>query len=81
MAVWLVPIIGAIITGPVVVLMRRFDRRNTEQHDRNMEELQRIGRAVESVDGKMDRLDKRLDDHIDWHLDRDWKQRGRRDSA
>jgi len=81
MAAWIVPIVVAVITGPVVVLLRRFERRNDEQHDRNMRELQRIGDSVERVDGKMDRLDRRLDDHIDWHLDNDWKRRGRRDTA
>jgi hypothetical protein len=80
-AVWVVPIVVAIITGPVVVLLARFDRRNTEQHDRNMIELQRIGDSVQRVDTKIDRLDKRIDDHIDWHLDEDWQRRGRRDSA
>ena len=53
----------------------------TEQHDRNMSELERIGRTVERVDEKMDRLDSRLDDHLSWHLDPDWRSRSRRDSA
>ncbi len=65
---WWVPLAVATITGPIVVLMRRFDRRNTEQHDRNMEALQRIDRSVEHVAGQIDRIDERLDDHIDWHL-------------
>lgn len=81
MSVWFVPIAVAVISGPLVMLMSRFDRRNTEQHDRNMSELQRIGDSVQRVDTKIDRLDKRIDDHIDWHLDEDWQRRGRRDSA
>lgn len=69
MSVWLVPIVVAVITGPLVVLMSKFDKRNTEQHDRNMEELQRIGDSVEKIDLKVDRIDDRLDHHMEWHLD------------
>lgn len=67
MAVWIVPIVVAIITGPLVVLLSRFDKRNTEQHDRNMEELQRLGDSVENVGSKVDRLDSRIDEHVAWH--------------
>lgn len=65
---WWVPIAVATITGPVVVLMRRFERRNTLQHDQNMETLQRIDHSVERVADQIERIDERLDDHIDWHL-------------
>ena len=71
MSMWLVPIIVAVITGPLVVLMSRFDRRNTEQHDRNMDELSRIGRSVDKVGDKVDRLDDRLDSHVEWHVRND----------
>lgn len=69
MSGWFVPIAVAIITGPIVVLMARFDRRNTEQHDNNMMELRRIGRTVENVDSKVEKIDERLDHHMEWHLD------------
>lgn len=75
---WWVTIVVAVITGPVVVLMRRFDKRNTEQHDRNMDELRRIGRSVESVGDKVDRLDDRLDRHIEWHVDHRNDRQGER---
>ena len=72
----LVALLGA--GGPIVVLLTRLDRRNSEQHNRNMIELQRIGDSVDRVGGKVDdldekveRLDQRLDDHIGWHLGRD----------
>jgi len=68
MSVWLVPIAVAVISGPLVVLMSKFDRRNTEQHDRNMQELKRIGDSVDSVGVKVDKLDDRLDRHIEWHV-------------
>ena len=69
MSGWFVPIAVAIITGPIVVLMARFDRRNTEQHDNNMTELRRIGKTVENVDSKVEKIDERLDHHMEWHLD------------
>lgn len=77
MSVWIVPIAVAIISGPIVVFMSKFDKRNTEQHDRNMEELRRIGRSVDTVGSKVDRLDDRLDRHIEWHVD----HRGKRESS
>jgi len=69
MSVWFVPIAVAVISGPLVVVMSRFDKRNTEQHDRNMQELKRIGDSVDSVGEKVDKLDDRIDRHIEWHLD------------
>lgn len=71
MSVWFVPIIVAVISGPLVVLMSRFDKRNTEQHDRNMEELRRIGESVDDVGVKVTKLDDRLDRHVEWHLEHD----------
>jgi hypothetical protein len=58
-AVW-VPILVALIGGPVMWFLTRFDRRNTEQHGENQKVLTRI-------EGKIERLDQRVDDHITWH--------------
>jgi uncharacterized membrane-anchored protein YhcB (DUF1043 family) len=58
---WWVPIVVALITGPLMVLMKRFDKRNTEQHADNQRVLLRI-------EDKVDHIDERLDDHIDYHL-------------
>jgi uncharacterized membrane-anchored protein YhcB (DUF1043 family) len=58
-AVW-VPILVALIGGPVMWFLARFDRRNTEQHGENQKVLTRI-------EGKIERLDQRVDDHITWH--------------
>ena len=41
--------------------LTRFDRRNTEQHAENQKVLLRI-------EGKVDKIDERFDDHIDYHL-------------
>jgi len=56
-----VPVAVALIGGPVMFLLHRFDKRNTVQHEGNMGVLNRI-------EGKVDRLDERIDGHIDWHL-------------
>ena len=57
--VW-VPIAVALIGGPVMWFLQRFDRRNTQQHGSNMEVLERIETKVDQVDG-------RVSGHIDWH--------------
>ena len=66
MSSWIVPIVVALIGGPLMVLFARFDKRNTQQHGENMKILQR-------VETKVDKVDDRLSGHIDWHLDRDNK--------
>ena len=56
-----VPIAVALIGGPVMFMLHRFDKRNTAQHEGNMGVLHRI-------EGKVDKLDERVDAHIEWHL-------------
>ena len=57
---WWVPVLVACIGGPVMWFLARFDRRNTEQHGENQKVLNRI-------EGKIERLDNRVTDHIEWH--------------
>lgn len=54
----------AIIGGPLMVLLKRFDRRNTEQHGQSVEILQRLDSKVDRLDSKVDRLDHKLDTHL-----------------
>lgn len=61
---WWVPLVVAVIGGPVMWFLARFDKRNTEQHGANMKVLERI-------EIKVDKLDDRLDGHIDWHSHKD----------
>lgn len=56
-----VPIIVALIAGPVMWMLKRFDNRNSHQHQQNMQVLER-------VESKVDKVVERMDDHIDWHL-------------
>ena len=64
MDAWLAPILVALIGGPLMWLLRRFDRRNTDQHESNMGVLTRI-------ESKVEKLDSRMDDHIEWHMSKD----------
>lgn len=57
--IW-VPIVVAIITGPVVVVLSKLRKENSEQHAEGRELLQAIGVKVDNVGSK-------LDEHIGWH--------------
>jgi hypothetical protein len=57
--IW-VPIIVAVITGPVVVVLSKLRKENTEQHAEGRELLQSIGVKVDKVGSKLDK-------HIGWH--------------
>ena len=54
----------AVIGGPLMWFLAKFDKRNTEQHGANM-------RVLERIEVKVDKLDDRLDGHIDWHSHKD----------
>ena len=56
----LVPIAVALIGGPLMWLLHRFDRRNTEQHGENMRILQRVENKVDVLDAKVDRVDEKM---------------------
>lgn len=65
---WLTPVLVAVIGGPLMWFLTRFDRRNTLQHADNKTVLERIEQKVERVDA-------RFDEHINWHLEREPKTR------
>lgn len=50
--------------GIIVTLIERTRRENNRDHAKNSELLQQI-------DGKVDKIDERLDHHIEWHLDKE----------
>lgn len=61
----------ALIGGPVMWFLHRFDRRNSSQHAHNSQTLDRIDAKLDHHDAKLDRHDAkldavaaRLDDHI-----------------
>lgn len=59
-----VPIIVAVIGGPIMWFLSRFDRRNTQQHEQNIGILKRVESKVDLLDEKSDRLDFKIM-HID----------------
>lgn len=50
--------------GVLVTLIEKTRRENNRDHAKNAELLTKI-------DGKVDKIDERLDHHIEWHLDKD----------
>ena len=59
----LVPIIVALIMGPLVVLLQKMRKENTEQHNEGRHLLNRVADKVDDVATK-------LDEHIGWHKGR-----------
>lgn len=52
---------GAIITGPVVVVLQRLRKENTDQHAESRT-------LLEHLVMKVDKIDDKLDDHITDHF-------------
>jgi len=60
----IVPIVVAVITGPVVVLINMLRKENTQQHAEARTLLKQVANKVDKVGSK-------LDEHIGWHKGRD----------
>jgi len=60
----IVPIVVAVITGPVVVLINMLRKENTQQHAEARTLLKQVASKVDKVGSK-------LDEHIGWHKGRD----------
>lgn len=58
MASWIVPIVVAVLTGPVVVLLQKLRNENSSQHAESRG-------LLEHVVIKIDRMDNKLDRHIE----------------
>ena len=58
-----VPIVVALITGPVVVLLNKLRKENTDQHA----EARLLMRVLAK---KVDKVSDKIDAHIDWHMQR-----------
>ncbi len=57
-------VVAALVTavgGIITTLLLRFRKENTEDHANVMEILRSVG-------GNVERIDSKLDSHIDWHL-------------
>jgi len=60
MAEVLVPIVVALIMGPIVVILQKLRKENTDQHAEGRILLKVIG-------NKVDKIGSKLDNHIGWH--------------
>lgn len=61
---WVVPILVAVISGPVVVLLQQLRKENTTQHAESRT-------LLEHLLNKFDRLDEKFDEHVkDGHGDK-----------
>ena len=58
-AAW-VPIVVAVITGPVVVVLQKLRKENTQQHEEGRDLIKLVGIKVDKIGSK-------LDNHIGWH--------------
>ena len=57
--IW-VPIVVAVIMGPIVVVLQKLRKENTSQHAEGRILLRVIG-------NKVDKISSKLDNHIGWH--------------
>lgn len=65
MPTWVAILLAVLAPGGIItVLLERVRRENNRDHSRNSELLQQI-------DGKVDKIDERLDSHMDWHAHHD----------
>lgn len=60
----LVPIIVAIISGPLLIVMNKVRKENTKQHGEAQILMRVLGR-------KVDRIGEKIDGHIGWHKGKD----------
>jgi hypothetical protein len=56
----LVPIVVAVISGPVVVILNKLRKENSEQHAEGRILLRNVAHKVDKIGTKLDR-------HIGWH--------------
>jgi cytochrome c-type biogenesis protein CcmH/NrfF len=59
---WIVPIVVALIGGPLVVVVQSLRKENTSQHAEARS-------LLHEVSAKVDKVDTKLDGHISWHLE------------
>jgi hypothetical protein len=58
-------IVVALIGGPLMWVLRRYDKRNTVQHAEGQAAAdRRHGETLQAIT----KIDDRLDEHISWHL-------------
>ena len=61
MMVWVTPVLVAVIGGPLMWLLARLDRNNTDQHNS-------VIQKIEKIDDNVVKLRNDLSEHIVWHM-------------
>lgn len=56
----MVPIVVALISGPLVILMQKLRKENSDQHAQGQILLKVLG-------AKVDKIGSKIDSHIGWH--------------
>jgi hypothetical protein len=54
MEVWFVPIVVAVLTGPVVVILQKLRTENTSQHNESRGLLEHLVIKIDNIDDKLD---------------------------
>jgi hypothetical protein len=54
MEAWLVPIVVAVLTGPVVVILQKLRSENTSQHAESRGLLEHLVIKIDNIDDKLD---------------------------
>jgi hypothetical protein len=54
MEAWLVPIVVAVLTGPVVVILQKLRNENTSQHAESRGLLEHLVIKIDNIDDKLD---------------------------
>ncbi len=67
---WIVPIVVALLGSPLVLLIQKGRKENQADHASVMTKLTENNVMVKSIDKKIERVDDKLDKHIDWHMNR-----------
>jgi len=65
---------GAIVAGPVMYVIKRFDQRNSDQHDEAARQRQENAHLLRHVAKRVDDNGKLLSDHLSWHAHADGGQ-------
>ena len=60
-------VIVALIGGPLMWLLSRFDKRNTSQHSKNMEMAATTLAEVRAARSDIAKVERRIDRHLEWH--------------
>jgi len=64
-------LVTAVVSGGVLVYVKRLDKNNTAQHDTNLGRLERIETAVDNVADDVVEIKDRQLEHLQWHLEQE----------